>query len=149
MGNICRSPTAEVVFRHVIAAAGLEERIHCDSAGTHGYHIGDPPDERSIAAALKRGYDMRSLRARQVSVEDFRHLNLVLAMDRGNLAVLSQLRPPSVQSHLRLYGDLHDDYAGHDVPDPYYGGAAGFERVLDMVEAISVRLLEQLRVADG
>ena len=149
MGNICRSPTAEVVFRHLVAAAGLSERILCDSAGTHDYHIGDPPDRRSIAAASRRGYDMTSLRARQFAVADFSRFQFVLAMDRQNFAALKRLQPPSGAENLQLYGDLHEDYKGQDVPDPYYGGADGFERVLDMVEAVSIRLLETVRADAG
>lgn len=149
MGNICRSPTAEAVFRHVVAGAGLAGRIDCDSAGTHDYHIGEPPDKRSIAAASRRGYDMTPLRARQVEVEDFSRFQYVLAMDRQNLAALKRLQPPSGVAHLQLYGDLHEDYNGQDVPDPYYGGASGFERVLDMAEAVSIRLLERICTGNG
>ena len=145
MGNICRSPTAEVVFRKTIVAAGSADNFDCDSAGTHDYHIGDAPDPRTIAAAKCRGYDMDSLRARQVEVADFTRFDLVLAMDRVNLAALQRLCPPLLHARVKLYGDMHDDFAGQDVPDPYYGGPAGFERVLDMAEAISPRLLEFLR----
>ena len=145
MGNICRSPTAEAVFRHVVSGAGLAGRIDCDSAGTHDYHIGAPPDQRSIAAASRRGYDMTALRARQVVVEDFARFQYVLAMDRQNLAALKRLRPPLGTAKLQLYGDLHEDYHGQDVPDPYYGGAQGFELVLDMIEDASRGLLAALR----
>ena len=144
-GNICRSPTAEAVFRHVVAQAGLDAQLVCDSAGTHDYHIGAQPDPRAIAAAARRGYDMSALRARQVEVGDFRRFDRVVAMDRRNLASLAHIRPPRSLARLQLYGDLHEDYAGQDVPDPDDGGPAAFERVLDMVEAISLRLLEQLR----
>ena len=145
MGNICRSPTAEAVFRHAAAEAGLSSLVYCDSAGTHDYHIGDPPDARSIAAAKRRGYDMSSLRARQVSTVDFSSFDYVLAMDRQNLGLLQRLQPRGAPTVLMLYGDLHADFAGQDVPDPYYGGAAGFERVLDMTEQISQALLAKLR----
>ena len=145
MGNICRSPTAEAVFRHAAAQAGLSSLVYCDSAGTHDYHIGDPPDARSIDAAKRRGYDMASLRARQVSTVDFSSFDYVLAMDRQNLGLLQRLQPRGAPAVLMLYGDLHADFAGQDVPDPYYGGAAGFERVLDMTEQISQALLAKLR----
>ena len=145
MGNICRSPTAEAVFRQMAIADGGAAHFNCDSAGTHDYHTGDPPDPRAIAAAMRRGYDMSALRARQIDIADFGNFDLVLAMDRGNLAALHCLCPSSLRARVKLYGDMHDDYAGQDVPDPYYGGPVGFERVLDMAEAISPRLLEFLR----
>ena len=148
MGNICRSPTAEAVFRHFVVDAGLEKRIICDSAGTHDYHIGDAPDARSVKAAARRGYDMTALRARQVSAQDFHDFDWVLAMDSQNLSTLKRLAPRSARARLQLFGDLHADYAGQDVPDPYYGGAAGFERVLDMSEALARSLLAQLRPGD-
>jgi protein-tyrosine phosphatase len=149
MGNICRSPTAEAVFRHVVTQSGLTALISCDSAGTHDYHIGEPPDQRTCQAALRRGYDMSALRARQVCVEDFTRFDRVLAMDRRNLDALVRMCPQAARKRLQLYSDLHENYAGQDVPDPYYGGSSGFERVLDMVEAISARLLERLRMEGG
>lgn len=145
MGNICRSPTAEAVFRRAVQDAALDAIILCDSAGTHDYHIGDPPDSRSIAAAARRGYDMTALRARQIGAADFRRFDYVLAMDRHNLLFLQKLRPAQSPAKLQLFGDLHADFAGQDVPDPYYGGAAGFERVLDMAEALSASLLDSIR----
>ncbi len=144
MGNICRSPTAESVFRHAVETAGLASGIRCDSAGTHGFHIGAPPDARSIAAAARRGYDLRPLRARKVCADDFSNFEFILAMDRNNLATLAEWCPPQLQSRLQLYGDLDGRFAGQDVPDPYYGGTAGFERVLDMVETVSASLLARL-----
>lgn len=149
MGNICRSPTAEAVFRHAAAEAGLSSLVYCDSAGTHDYHIGGPPDARSIAAARRRGYDLTPLRARQVSTADFSSFDYVLAMDRQNLGLLQRLQPRGAPALLMLYGDLQADFAGQDVPDPYYGGAAGFERVLDMTEAVSASLLARIRSGDG
>lgn len=145
MGNICRSPTAEAVFRHTLFAAECAGSFSCDSAGTHDYHVGDPPDPRTIAAAQRRGYDMSALRARQVELADFSRFTLIMAMDRANLAALQRLCPSSLHARVKLYGDMHEDFSGQDVPDPYYGGPAGFERVLDMAEAISPRLLEFLR----
>jgi protein-tyrosine phosphatase len=145
MGNICRSPTAEAVFRHVATNAGLGRLVHCDSAGTHDYHIGEPPDGRSIAAAKRRGYDMTTLRARQVCTADFMRFDYVLAMDRQNLATLQRILPLNARSILMLYGDFHADFSGQDVPDPYYGVAVDFERVLDMTEAVSASLLARIR----
>ncbi len=144
MGNICRSPTAEGVFRRVIEKAGLADRIGCDSAGTHGYHIGDPPDERAQRHAATRGYDLSGLRARKVDVADFTRFELVLAMDRSNLELLKHLCPARQHRRLALYGDFSERYSGQEVPDPYYGGAGGFKRVLDMIEETSQRLLQRL-----
>ena len=149
MGNICRSPTAEAVFRAKLWNAGLASVIKCDSAGTHSYHVGEPPDGRAIAAAASRGYDMRALRARQVVLDDFRQFDLVIAMDHANRGALARLCPPSLQPKLCLYGDLHTEYAGQDVPDPYYGSAADFEYVLDMVEAVSMSLLAKIQCEDN
>ena len=145
MGNICRSPTAEAVFRHCVSVAGLDKVVHCDSAGTHDYHIGEPPDARSIAAAKRRGYDMTALRARQVSSDDFSNFDYVLAMDRQNFRFLQRLQPRDAPAKLMLYGDLHAEFCGHDVPDPYYGGTDGFERVLDMTELVSASFLARIR----
>ncbi|HXU94551.1 MAG TPA: low molecular weight protein-tyrosine-phosphatase [Gallionella sp.] len=144
MGNICRSPTAEAVFRHYVENAGLSGHILIDSAGTHDYHIGEPPDARTRRAAQQRGYDMSALRGRQVGVEDFERFDYVLAMDRANLAILERLAQ-------RSGGDPHLflEYAKHhkerEVPDPYYGGPEGFERVLDMVEDAAEGLLQHIR----
>ena len=144
MGNICRSPTAEAVFRHYVENAGLSEHIRIDSAGTHDYHIGEPPDARTHRAAEQRGYDMSGLRGRQVETADFERFDYVLAMDRANLAILQRLAQ-------QRGGDpqLFLEYAKHhkerEVPDPYYGGADGFERVLDMVEDAAEGLLQHIR----
>jgi protein-tyrosine phosphatase len=145
MGNICRSPTAEAVFRHAVKQAGLEGTVECDSAGTHDYHIGDPPDPRSQQAAARRGYALSDLRGRQVGANDFEKFDFVLAMDRHNLALLKRQCPPEHAHKLSLYCDFHERYAGQDVPDPYYGGAKGFEQVLDMTEQIGASLLGHLR----
>ena len=133
LGNICRSPTAEVVFRHQVEQAGLAEQILIDSAGTHDYHIGDAPDARTQRAAKLRGYDMSQLRGRQVVAGDFYRFDYVLAMDEANLDLLKRLRPRDAQSHLGLFLEFAERHADKEVPDPYYGGADGFERVLDMV----------------
>jgi protein-tyrosine phosphatase len=144
-GNICRSPTAEGVFRAVVASAGLAGRIGADSAGTHGYHVGEPPDARSMAAARKRGIAMDDLRARKVSVSDFEAFDLVLAMDRSHHDILSRLCPKGREDRLTLFMDFAPDWNIKDVPDPYYGGADGFERVLDMIEDGSRALLTHLK----
>jgi protein-tyrosine phosphatase len=143
MGNICRSPTAEGVMRAKLAAAGLD--VEVDSAGTHGYHVGEPPDERSQAHALKRGYDLSALRARQLVAEDFSRFDLVLAMDEDNLANARRLCPPSQRHRLRLLLDYAPNAGRRHVPDPYYGGAAGFDEVLDLVEAACNGLIASLR----
>jgi protein-tyrosine phosphatase len=145
MGNICRSPTAEAVFRHRVGQAGMQDRIRIDSAGTHDYHIGDPPDVRTQRAAKQRGYDMSDLRGRQVEVADLVHFDYVLAMDEANLSILQRLRPPDAQSHLGLFLEFSEHHAGSEVPDPYYGGADGFEHVLDMVEEAADGLLRHIQ----
>ena len=147
MGNICRSPTAEAVFRHGVSRAGLQDLIDCDSAGTHGYHIGEPPDRRAQQAALGRGYDMSHLRGRQVNKKDFETFDYVVAMDRHNLALLAGQCPPAYSDKLVLYCDYNAGYVGREVPDPYYGGPQGFEQVLDMIEAVSDSLIARLRQA--
>ena len=144
MGNICRSPTAEAVFRHYVENAGLAGKILIDSAGTHDYHIGKPPDSRAQQAAMQRGYDMSNLRARQVEEGDFRRFDYVLAMDQANLAVLQRLAPPGSDTQVRLFLDYARHHAGREVPDPYYGGTDGFERVLDMVEDAAEGLLQDI-----
>ena len=148
MGNICRSPMAEGAFKHYVAQAGLADRITSDSAGTHDYHVGDPPDERAQRSAGKRGYDLSGLRGRQVNPRDFSEFDYVLAMDRHNLRVLERLCPPEHAHKLKLFlefGPEFDTGAGpREVPDPYYGGADGFERVLDMVEQAAQGLLSRL-----
>jgi protein-tyrosine phosphatase len=145
MGNICRSPTAEAVFRARVREAGLEQRILIDSAGTHDYHIGEPPDPRTQRAAARRGYDMSALRGRQVGVEDFARFDYVLAMDEHNLSVLKYLRPHGAESYLGLFLEFAERHREREVPDPYYGGADGFERVLDMVEDAADGLLRHIR----
>ena len=134
-GNICRSPSAEGVFRHMVAEAGLAHRISTDSAGTHDYHVGEPPDPRSCAAARERGYVIADLRARKFSPRDFHHFDLVLAMDRGHQRQLARLMPPARADRLRLFMDYAPELGVTEVPDPYYGGRDGFLRVLDLIEA--------------
>ncbi|MGC2459052.1 MAG: low molecular weight protein-tyrosine-phosphatase [Gallionellaceae bacterium] len=145
MGNICRSPTAESVFRALVEKAGMEQRILIDSAGTHDYHVGDPPDARAQRAAMQRGYDMSGLRGRQVRREDFACFHYVLAMDNANLAILRRLRPRDATGHLGLLLEFSKLCGEREVPDPYYGGASGFEHVLDLVEDAAGELLTHIR----
>jgi protein-tyrosine phosphatase len=145
LGNICRSPTAEVVFRQIAAREAPELALEIDSAGTAAYHVGAPPDTRTRQAALRRGYDMSALRARVVEPQDFRRFDLILAMDRQNLDALQQRAPAVARDRIRLFLEFAPDADATEVPDPYYGGANGFEEVLDLVEAAAWGLLEHVR----
>jgi protein-tyrosine phosphatase len=145
LGNICRSPTAEAVFRAVAAREAPELEIEIDSAGTAGYHIGEPPDMRSQQAARRRGYDLSPLRARMVAAEDFERFDFILAMDRENLEDLHRRAPATVRERVRLFLEFAPDSDVAEVPDPYYGGPNGFEQVLDLVEAASRGFLQHLR----
>ncbi|MDY6813839.1 MAG: low molecular weight protein-tyrosine-phosphatase [Pseudomonadota bacterium] len=150
MGNICRSPVAEAVLRARLATMPALAGVEVDSAGTHGYHVGAPPDERMCRAAARRGYDLTSLRARQVQLADFDRFGWILAMDRQNLAVLQALR---AQRGIGSVPDLllrHAPAAGtQEVPDPYYGGERGFEQVIDLVEQAVAGLLVALSQGQG
>jgi protein-tyrosine phosphatase len=146
-GNICRSPTAEGVFRHVVEQAGLADRIIAESAGTHGYHIGEAPDPRSQAAAAERGYDLSALRARRVERKDFDEFDYILAMDGTHMEILRRLCPPRHARKLRLFMEFGADPAAREVPDPYYGDGEGFEHVLDLVEGASRGLLDHLKIS--
>lgn len=143
MGNICRSPTAEGVFRHLVSAQGVADRFSIDSAGTHDYHIGESPDKRTMQVARQRGYDLSALRGRQVSVHDFEEFDHLLAMDKANLANLQRLCPPQYAHKVRLFLEYGQSTV-REVPDPYYGGPQGFEDVLDLVEDAARGLLETL-----
>ena len=143
MGNICRSPTAEGVFRYHAEQAGQTERLHIDSAGTHAYHTGEPPDRRARAAAERRGMSLEGIRARRVTVEDFERFDFIIAMDEDNLERLRHEAPEEHQAKLRLFLEFGES-TEREVPDPYYGGSAGFERVLDLVEEASRGLLGTL-----
>lgn len=143
MGNICRSPTAEGVFRHHVDAAGLSENIEIDSAGTHAYHVGEPPDRRARAAAERRGMSLDGIRARRVSTTDFERFDYIIAMDEDNLYRLREEAPDEHRAELRLFLEFSAGVET-EVPDPYYGGTAGFERVLDLVEDASRGLLEAI-----
>ena len=142
-GNICRSPTGEAVLRHLVDKRGLSDRIVVASAGTHDYHVGDCPDRRSIKHASKRGYDLSPLRASQVARDDFATYDYILAMDRGHLRILKGLAPAGAKARLGLFLDASAKWKGEDVPDPYYGGIEGFERVLDMVEEAAGRWIDR------
>lgn len=149
LGNICRSPTAHGVFARLVEQEGLADRIRVDSAGTHAYHVNDPPDPRAQAAAAKRGVDLSSLRARKAIADDFHAFDYILAMDRSNFEHLSQLCPPGAEEKLRLFMTYASDLGEEDVPDPYYGGTAGFERVLDLIERAAHGLLADIRLRYG
>jgi protein-tyrosine phosphatase len=143
-GNICRSPTAEGVFRKLVADAGMSGAILADSAGTHGYHIGEPPDVRALSAAARRGYDLSGLRARRIERADFERFDLIVAMDRGHLAILSRMAGTATHK-LKLMMSYASRFNEEDVPDPYYGGAQDFEQVLDLLEDGARGLLDSVR----
>lgn len=149
LGNICRSPTAHGVFEAMVRERGLEDRVHVDSCGTGEWHVGEAPDGRATVEAAGRGYDLRHLRARQVTASDFDDFDYILAMDRQNLADLEAMRPPHSEGHLGLFLPFAVDSGYEEVPDPYYGGDAGFAEVLDMVEAASEGLLQEICSADS
>jgi protein-tyrosine phosphatase len=144
MGNICRSPTAEGVTRALAEKQGLADEFAFDSAGTHGYHVGHPPDARAHATALKRGYDLSPLKARQVNALDFEHFDYILAMDRDNLELLRQACPEEYRDKLGLFLEFSTRQTVDEVPDPYYGGPEGFERVLDLIEDAAAGLLDRM-----
>ncbi len=147
MGNICRSPTAEGVLRDKLKAAGLLDQVHLDSAGTHDYHIGKSPDRRAQDAARNRGYDLSSLRARQVSKGDFSEFDLILAMDQDNYASLLRVCPQELRHKVRLFLSYSPRFTDQEVPDPYYGGSQGFDHVLDMVEDAADGLITSIAKA--
>jgi protein-tyrosine phosphatase len=144
-GNICRSPTAEGVFRVLVERAGLAELVTVDSAGTTAYHVGDPPDRRTAATALRRGFSLDGQSARQVRRSDFDEFDLILAMDRGHHRELARLCPTGHEARLHLFLSFAPGCGLQDVPDPYYGGPDGFEIVLDLIEAGAEGLLEYVR----
>ena len=144
MGNICRSPTAEGVFARRVEEAGLQNKIGIDSAGTHAYHVGEPPDPRAQKSALARGVDIAHLRARRAIAADFERFDYVLAMDYDNLENLQSLCEPEHSSKLQLFLEYGSHADIREVPDPYYGGPLGFERVLDLIEDASDGLLQSI-----
>ena len=142
LGNICRSPTAEAVFRHKAAAAGLDVTI--DSAGTHGYHIGSAPDKRSQSAGIAKGYKFDGIACRKVAHEDFDKYDYILAMDKSNLANLQKVSDSAYHPKIKLFLSFaNSDH--QEVPDPYYGGKKGFELVLDLIEQASDGLIEDIK----
>ena len=144
-GNICRSPTGEGVLRHLAEKRGLGEKVRVASAGTHDYHVGECPDPRTVKHAKRRGYDLSAQRAQQLSPDHFREFDYILAMDETHVRQLKRLSPPEHTAKVRLFMEFAGQGAPREVPDPYYGGAQGFERVLDLVEQASRGLLDHLR----
>jgi protein-tyrosine phosphatase len=146
-GNICRSPTAEGVMRQKLEDAGLGTAVSVESAGTSGYHVGEEPDRRSQLHARRRGYDISSQRARRLVEEDFRKFDYLLAMDRGHLEAMNSMAPPDARGRPMLFLDFAASAGLREVPDPYYGGDNGFERVLDLIEAACDGLIGELQAA--
>ncbi|MGD8559134.1 MAG: low molecular weight protein-tyrosine-phosphatase [Gammaproteobacteria bacterium] len=144
MGNICRSPTAEGVFTRLVEEAKLADKIGIDSAGTHAYHVGEPPDPRAQKSILSRGIDISHLRARRAVAEDFEKYDYVLAMDHANMEILHELCAPEHSEKLKLFLEYSSHPDVKEVPDPYYGGPLGFERVLDLIEDASEGLLKTI-----
>lgn len=149
LGNICRSPTAEGVFRNHVRRHAPDLEVEIDSAGTHDYHVGEPPDPRAVRAARRRGVDLSGLRARQVCTGDFERFDLILAMDRLNQVTLLDRSPPEFHPRIRRLLEFAADAGREDVPDPYYGGAQGFDEVLDLVEQAAEGLVAEIRRRSG
>lgn len=145
MGNICRSPTAEGVLRHFIKINNLGDKVEVDSAGTHGYHVGEAPDSRTQRAALARGYNLSQLRARKVARQDLDYFDLILAMDKANLDNLRRMASAGQRDRIRLFMDYSRGFDDDEVPDPYYGLGHGFDLVLDMVEDAAQGLVGDLK----
>ncbi len=145
MGNICRSPTAEGVLRHFIKINRLGDIVEVDSAGTHGYHVGEPPDSRTQRAASVRGYNLSQLRARKVARQDLDYFDLILAMDKSNLDNLRRMAMPEQHPKIKLFMDYADSFDDDEVPDPYYGLGHGFDLVLDMVEDAAQGLVKEIK----
>ena len=144
-GNICRSPTAESVFRSLVNEAGLKKEIKIDSAGIHGYHIGEPPDPRAIKTALSRGYQMTGQSSRRIFERDFQLFDLIVAMDRGHLRHLKAMAPGDTYERVKLFLSFDASFTISEVPDPYYNDASGFDEVLSLIEKGSVALLKEIQ----
>lgn len=142
MGNICRSPMAEGVFRHLVRQSGLDEVVRVASAGTHAFHLGEAPDKRAQEAVIRRGYDIADLRASKVREDDFEDFDMILAMDWENLAQLQQLAPKAAHHKLQLLMRFASEHETATIADPYYGNAQGFEQALDYIEDACAGLLE-------
>jgi len=145
MGNICRSPTAHGVFRSLVQQQNLQSAIEIDSAGTHAYHIGEPPDRRAQSTATQRGVDLSDLRARAVKTRDFDKFDYILAMDEANFMSLQASSPEETQHKIRLFLSFAPQLNRREVPDPYYGGQKGFENVFDMIEQAAQGLLDDIQ----
>ena len=145
LGNICRSPTAEGVFRAALSRAGIAGRVRTASAGLGDWHVGSPPDRRAIEAARRRGYDLSALRGRRVEREDFTRFDWILCMDESNLRALTEMKPDDFAGHLGLLLEFAPEQGAREVPDPYYGGPEGFDRVLDLIEASAAGLVARLQ----
>lgn len=145
MGNICRSPTAEGVLRHYVKINGLGDKVEVDSAGTHGYHVGEPPDQRTQRAALARGYDLSQMRARRVAPQDMEYFDLILAMDKTNLDNLRRLAPPDKHDRIKLFMDYSKNFDDDEVPDPFYGLGHVLDLVVDMVEDAAQGVVDDLK----
>jgi len=145
MGNICRSPLAHGLFEDLVEKAGLSERVRVDSAGTHAYHVGEEPDPRSQQTALRHGIDLSSQRARRVASEDFEQFDYILAMDRDNFGILMRSASPEHHHKIHMFLEFAPEMPAEEVPDPYYGGADGFDKVYDLVEAAAAGLLQHIR----
>ena len=148
LGNICRSPTAEGVFRQTVSQSKLADKIHIDSAGTSDWHIGHPPDRRAIESAALRGIDLSNLKARQVVTNDMLEFDYIIAMDNENLRNLKNLCDSTYHHKIKLFLSYADKYSETEVPDPYYGGAGGFSGVLDMIENASQGLLREIELKE-
>ena len=145
-GNICRSPSGEGIFRHKIETAGLVDQVGTDSCGMEGWHVGNAPDKRSVAAAANRGYDLSDLRARRIQPQDYHDFDYLLAMDRGHFQQMTAQAPAGTEHKIRMFLESIDGTErARDVPDPYYGGADGFELVLDMIEEASDAWISDIR----
>ncbi len=145
LGNICRSPTAHGIFAAMVQEAGLQEQISIDSCGTSGWHIGNPPDPRSIAMAQTRGFDLSTLRASQIQPEDFYQCDYLLAMDHQNLIDLQQIAPSDSKAKIQLLLSFDAGAQVQEVPDPYYDGEAGFTLAVELIESASAQLLSHIR----
>ncbi|MCK5640632.1 MAG: low molecular weight phosphotyrosine protein phosphatase [Gammaproteobacteria bacterium] len=145
MGNICRSPTAQGVFEQQVKEAGLSGYIQVDSAGTHAYHVGEPPDTRAQATAQQRGIDISIQRARRAIKADFDEFDYILAMDHDNQQILRELSSPENEHHLHLLLSFAPSLDEEEVPDPYYGGQVGFEHMFDLIEVAGQGLLTEIQ----
>jgi len=146
LSNICRSPTAEGVLKHYIKINGLNSKVEVDSAGTHGFHVGEPPDPRTLRAALARGYNLSQMRARRVAPQDIEYFDLILAMDKSNVEALKRIARPELWGRIRLFMDYARNFDDDEVPDPFYGLGHGFDLIIDMVEDAAAGLVEELKV---